>query len=225
MSTGRESTRARGSVAAPGPWATMPPTPMSPGPRASPGSAPALRRTGIALAAACLAWGFAESTLFFVIPDVLLTLAATRNLRRALFGCVLAVAGALAGGALMYTWSARDHAAAAAAVDAVPFVPARMVARVHEHLVQQGGWAVVVGAWIGRPYKLYAVEGAAVGMSLAAFLATSVPARLLRFVFLAVVARLVARVTIRRWGWRTTVTIWAVVWGINYGLYWTAMSS
>jgi membrane protein YqaA with SNARE-associated domain len=202
----------------------MPPTSMTLIPRASPGPAPDPGRAGVGVAAACLVWGFAEATLFFVIPDVLLSLVATRNLRRGLVGCCLALAGALAGGTLMYAWSARDHAAAVAAVDAVPFVPSPMVTRVHGDLVRQGGWAVVAGPWTGRPYKLYAVEAAAAGMSLAAFVAVSVPARLLRFVFLAVVARLVARVTIPRWGWRTTVTIWAVVWVINYGLYWTVMS-
>jgi hypothetical protein len=48
-----------------------------------------------------LIWGFAEATVFFVVPDVLLTAIPVRDLRAASLACFLALLGALAGGTLM----------------------------------------------------------------------------------------------------------------------------
>ena len=195
-------------------------TETRPGTRdARPGGGIGLRAT----AAACLLWGFAEATLFFVVPDVLLTWVALRSLRRALLGCVLALLGALAGGALMYRWASLDRPAALAAVDRVPFVPAATLGGVHDQLARQGAVAVVAGAWMGRPYKLYAVEAPGAGMSAGELLAVTVPARLLRFAALSLLAHLVGRALLARWGWRVTLAVWAAVWTVNYGLYWAAM--
>jgi len=188
-------------------------------PRREPG------RLGAGLVLACVGWGLAEATLFFVIPDVLLTWIATRSRRRALWGCAFALVGALAGGSAMYRWSAGDHLAAVAAVDRVPFVPSATVARVERDLERSGGLAVIAGAWMGRPYKLYAVEAPAAGMSASAFLAATVPARLLRFVAFVLVASAVARRVTRRWGARATTILWAAVWIVNYAIYWTLMST
>ena len=118
-----------------------------------------------------------------------------------------------------------DPAAALVAVDRVPFVPTASIGRVRDQLERQGAPAVVAGAWMGRPYKLYAVQAAAAGMSAAELLAITVPARLLRFVFLAVVAHLLGGTIRARWGDRWAFGIWALAWTLNYALYWTAMSS
>ena len=68
--------------------------------------------------AAAFAWGFAEATLFFVVPDVWLTLIAVRRgLRPALVACGWALAGALAGGLAMYAWGAFDTATAREALE------------------------------------------------------------------------------------------------------------
>jgi membrane protein YqaA with SNARE-associated domain len=53
---------------------------------------------------ASFAWGLAESTFFFFVPDVVLTFSALRNYRMALRAAVAALAGALIGGTLMYAW-------------------------------------------------------------------------------------------------------------------------
>ena len=194
------------------------------GPATAPSPAAPRRGRGLVVALAALAWGFAEATLFFVVPDVLLTFLALRSWRRAALACVLAVAGALAGGALMHRWSVADAPAAIAAVDAVPFVPADLVARVEEHLARDGAAAIVAGAWMGRPYKLYAVQASRAGIGGVTLLAVTVPARLLRFAFLAALAHAVARFTTPRWGWRTTVALWAAAWTLEYAVYWIVMS-
>ena len=59
--------------------------------------------------AIALIWGFAEATLFFIVPDVWLTLAGRDKLHRGLIVCLYSLAGALTGGTLMYLWGSQDH--------------------------------------------------------------------------------------------------------------------
>ncbi|MEE8522744.1 MAG: hypothetical protein V3T72_02335 [Thermoanaerobaculia bacterium] len=141
---------------------------------------------GVSLAAAL--WGFAEATLFFIVPDVLLSFVALRRRRAALIACLFATAGALVGGALMFAWGSSDVAGAVAALDRVPAVSVEMVEQVESDLERQGLWALMVGPFRGTPYKIYAVESAELEVSLGLFLAVSIPARLIRFVLLSLIA-------------------------------------
>ena len=137
--------------------------------------------TGPAGAAAALAWGFMEGMLFFIVPDVLLTLTALFDFKSAWRQTLLAVAGSLAAGAVLFTWAVHSPENAARVVTAVPFVRPAMVERVRSDLAEAGPYALLRGPLSGIPYKLYAVEAPAV-MGLGAFLAISVPARLERLV-------------------------------------------
>ena len=56
-------------------------------------------------------WGAAEATLFFIVPDVLLSRMALQDRRRALQACLWALAGALAGGTLVWMLGYADPAA------------------------------------------------------------------------------------------------------------------
>jgi len=49
---------------------------------------------------AALVWGFAEATLFFFVPDILITRIALADLRRALWACFWSLLGAVSGGAV-----------------------------------------------------------------------------------------------------------------------------
>src|SRR5438270_13950747 len=66
------------------------------------------RVTGGAALALAFIWGLGEATFFFIVPDVLLTLIATRSLRSAIKATIAALAGALIGGVVMvafaHTW-------------------------------------------------------------------------------------------------------------------------
>jgi membrane protein YqaA with SNARE-associated domain len=132
---------------------------------------------GIALA---LVWGFAESTLFFVVPDVPISLAAALAPRRAWRHIVAAVVGSVLGGLLMFNWAARDAAGARAAVERVPFVTAAMMAKARASYQAHGLGAVFLGPLGGIPYKIYAVEAPAF-VSRSAFLWSTAPARGYRF--------------------------------------------
>ena len=58
-------------------------------------------------------WGFAEGTLFFILPDVPLSFVALFLPRRALLHMAAIVAGAVLAGAVMFTWA--DHSPGARA--------------------------------------------------------------------------------------------------------------
>ena len=56
-----------------------------------------IMRIGRANAIASL-WGFAEATVFFIVPDVLLSWLALRSPKSGLIACLFALLGALIGG-------------------------------------------------------------------------------------------------------------------------------
>ncbi len=120
-------------------------------------------------------WGFAEGTLFFILPDVPLSLAAMFRPRRALFQVVAIVAGAVVAGAVMFSWSARGPDARSA-VAHVPLVTSAMFERAENDYRDFGVRAAAVGPVRGIPYKVYAVE-APEHSSLLSFLAVTIPAR------------------------------------------------
>ena len=81
------------------------------------------RLTGAAL------WGFAEATLFFLVPDVLLSAIALRRGRLAGVACLVALLGALPGGALLYRWGEREPVAARRALDRLPAISTTTIDR------------------------------------------------------------------------------------------------
>lgn len=168
-------------------------------------------------------WGFAEATFFFLVPDLLLSALAISDWRLALWACLAALAGALAGGALMYRWGRRDPDAARRLLVRVPGIPAGMLDEVRRDVAARGLVALLLGPLSGTPYKLYAVESAALHRSFALFLLVSVPARMLRFLLvIAVVAWLSARALPAlpvEWKY----AIWAAAWLAFYLWYFRAM--
>ena len=130
---------------------------------------------GIALA---FFWGFAEGTLFFILPDVPLSFVALFRPRRAWLHLAAIVAGAVLGGALMFSWSSRDSAAHTV-VGSVPLVSQAMFRRADQDFSEHGLWGVALGPLRGIPYKVYAVEAPAY-TSLWPFLLITIPARLWR---------------------------------------------
>jgi hypothetical protein len=127
---------------------------------------------------AALLWGFAEATIFFLVPDVLMTFAGSYQ------ASVAALAGALIGGIVMHRWGSKRPQAARHFLLRIPAIHERLIMDVQSQLAQRGLAAVFIGPLRGIPYKIYAVEWAARGGALGPFLLISIPARYLRF-FLA----------------------------------------
>ena len=169
-------------------------------------------------------WGFAEATLFFIVPDVLLSIIAVRRGRHpAWIATVWTIAGAIAGGALMYCWSARNADGAIALLDRLPAISPQMIVRVGGDLRQSGPAAMIVGAFSGVPYKVYAVMAPAAPIGLAPFLMASIPIRALRFVVVVLIADGVNRLLAARRSLRWRTAVLAAFWFFFYGAYFAVM--
>jgi membrane protein YqaA with SNARE-associated domain len=192
--------------------------PAAPGPRA------ALRASWLPEPPLWLGavWGFAEATVFFVVPDLVITLVALSSLRRAARHLVVVTCGSVAGGILMYTLAAHQPATLQAVVDGVPFVRQWMFDSVARDYAAYGVWGVCMGPLAGIPYKVYAVLGPA-HASPAAFALVSVPARMERLATTLVVFA-AAGWALRRWfPGRTSLALgfYLAYWLVVYGYYWT----
>lgn len=174
---------------------------------------------GIALS---FAWGFAEATLFFIVPDVLLSLVAIFSLRRVWQHIAAAIAGAVAGGALIVLWAQTNPDSAVALVKKVPFVTERMFSRVDLSYQTRGIFAVYAGPLTGTPYKIYAVAAPRF-VSPTSFLFATIPARGWRFVLVSLFSAACAGVLRKYWNASLRqLTRWhALAWMAFYAFYWT----
>ncbi len=141
-----------------------------------------------------VAWGFSEATLFFVLPDVVITwLAVRRGVFAGLIAALLATVGTVAGGWVMYRWGATDPAGVGDALVGLPAIDRAMVDQVRSALAADWRRALFGGAFTGVPYKIFAAGAPQVGIALAPFLLVSIAARLARFASLALVAGVLGR--------------------------------
>lgn len=173
--------------------------------------------------AVALLWGFAEATLFFIVPDVWLTLLARERLRPALIASLYSLAGALAGGSLMYLWGRGEPQAARAVLELIPAIGPAMIERVRDELSGEGVLAVLLGPLSGTPYKIYATQAAQAGIGAGTFLLISVPARLGRFLLVTLLAHLVLRGVVRRWPGVNRVAVLLGGWALFYAGYFSLM--
>jgi membrane protein YqaA with SNARE-associated domain len=180
----------------------------------------------VGLSAAALVWGFAEATLFFIVPDVYLSATAVGCGRRsALRAAAWAIGGAVLGGALMHVWGAVDADGAIAALDRLPAISPAMIAGASDELERHGIAAVIIGGVTGVPYKVYAVLAQEAGIELPLFLLISVPARAGRFLLVVLVADWVNRLLAHRLAPRWRYAALATAWLVFYGLYFAAMAN
>jgi hypothetical protein len=170
-------------------------------------------------------WGLAEATLFFIVPDVLLTWLAgfrSRLVWRAVAACL---GGALLGGLVMYLAAVDSPERMRALLELVPAINGDFIAATGAALQEQYGSRMLQAGFSGVPYKILAVESAAQGQSLATFLGWSVPARLSRWVLIVLLARGVTLFVRSRFAGADRVlwTLWGAGWSIVYAVYFTLM--
>jgi membrane protein YqaA with SNARE-associated domain len=172
-------------------------------------------------AVVALGWGFAEATFFFVVPDVWIGLLALFSWRAGLRAVVLAVMGAVLGGALIYGVGAQfDPDRSAQLLDAVPAISPGMVERVEEEMREHGPASMLLGPLRGTPYKIYARTAGVQEQPLGSVLLWTIPARSARFALVAAVAALcgwlVRRITPRT-GW--LLGPYLLAWTVFYAGY------
>lgn len=168
-------------------------------------------------------WGFAEATLFFIVPDVWLSIAGRDHLHQGLRACLYGVVGALIGGSIIYFWGAHDCASAIAVMEKIPAVSSDMVSRVRQELTERGTWAIMLGIFSGTPYKLYTAQAANAGIEFWMFLLVSMPARLIRFGSVTILCHYVVRLS--RWSGLTTnsMTVILLGWTLFYLIFFWMM--
>lgn len=169
-------------------------------------------------------WGFAEATLFFIVPDVLLTAVALTSLRRALQVAAWALAGALVGGALMWTLGRTDPTTGNAWLAQLPAISHAMIADVGRQLASSGLPALFAGPVTGTPYKIYALQAGQLGIGLVEFLLVSIPARMLRFVAVTLAVGGVSKLLARWMGLRWRQALLGACWVLFYTWYFHALS-
>jgi len=178
-----------------------------------------------ALDIAAFIWGVAEATLFFFVPDVLLSYIGLKNgVKDAARASLIAAIGAAVGGAIMYAWSAADPAAARAAVLAVPAISEAMVARAADAMREDWFLATLLGPLSSTPFKVYAILALhAGGTTLPAFALAGMIARLPRFLLVGCGVALLGR-GLRRWLSERRL-FWLLIgaWVLFYAVFFASM--
>lgn len=170
-------------------------------------------------------WGFAEATVFFVVPDVFITRLALRDsLPRALLACVYALGGALLGGAVLWFAATQsDMATPLLRLFAhLPGINRDLVAATGQALYDHGPKALLAGGLLGQPYKLFAVHAGVQEIPLGGFILFSAVARFARFALTATLAWLVG-LGLKRWPKSRVLQLHALVWLCFYTIYFLAV--
>lgn len=169
-----------------------------------------------------LFWGFAEGTLFFIVPDLIITLTALYAGRKALLQMGAVTLGSLLAGTLLYLWAMQDPAAALELILSIPFVMPGMLKTVQADYLDLGAWALCKGPMSGIPYKLYAVT-APQHLGPALFLLVSIPARLERLVTSWLVFAVIGRLFKAKLQRRPAIGLGfhACYWALIYAFYWS----
>jgi len=169
-------------------------------------------------------WGFAEGTLFFIVPDLILSWASLSGVRCGIkiFGAILA--GAVIGGLCLYAWALWRPDSARSAVASVPFVRTRMFDKVEEDYRAHGVSGIFYTLGTGVPYKVYAVLAPPVTTPVRWAFVT-VPARFERMALSWLIPTFLGW-SLRRWitsHQRLTVALWLGFWVITYAVYWSTV--
>ena len=168
-------------------------------------------------------WGFAEATLFFIVPDVFLSWVALKHPRKAFIACFWTLAGALVGGALIFYLGRTNPQPVGDLFISIPAISGDMLQDVKMQLQNDGLTALFIGPLIGTPYKIYALQAAQLGLAFIPFLLVSIPARLVRFVLVTALAALVSRMLKNVVSLRALRAAHIVLWIGFYTFYFSVM--
>jgi hypothetical protein len=177
-----------------------------------------------ALDIAAFAWGLAEATLFFIVPDVILSyIGLRRGVKAAARASIIAAIGAAIGGVIAYLWAVQDFGSAHETVLAVPAISEAMAARADAAMAANWFLAILLGPFSSTPYKLYAILAPHAGAPLALFALASIAARLPRFLIVSTGVALIGRGLTRWLNERQLLWVLAGAWLIFYAAFFALM--
>jgi hypothetical protein len=166
-------------------------------------------------------WGFAESTLFFIVPDVWLGFVAIFARRWAGAVLVAAIVGAVIGSVALWYWSLASGPVVYRLLLELPGLNEVDLMQARGALVSQGAPAIAF-AWLQAvPIKVYVHEAALVGVPLADVLANVAFNRFVRLGLVVAVAAAAGRVleTPIRARAAVSVVAYVVLWLGLYAAY------
>jgi membrane protein YqaA with SNARE-associated domain len=164
-------------------------------------------------------WGFAEATLFFIVPDVLISSLALNSLRKALWACASAALAASVGGLLVWLFAFNYPMATREVLFQIPGISEGSFRSV-EHLLTKGLYeGMVQGAFSGVPYKIFAAEAGASKQNPALFTLLSIAARLPRFVLGAFITWSVSYLIGDKLSANNKLSLCLVLWAVFYFFY------
>ncbi|MGK9170640.1 hypothetical protein KXR53_30355 [Inquilinus limosus] len=176
-------------------------------------------------------WGVAEASLFFVVPDVPVSLIAlARGWQAGLRAAVAAAAGAMLGGAALAVFASQAPETALAVVEAVPAISPAMIARLQGLMAGAESAAGLAGVLIlaslsGIPYKIAAASAPALGIPVWELALLTPLVRLPRFVALAAGGAILHQLTPALPAWlqpvRVRLLLATLGWSAFYVSYWT----
>ncbi|WP_029058839.1 hypothetical protein [Stappia stellulata] len=168
-------------------------------------------------------WGFAEATVFFTVPDVLLTFIAQTSLRRALLASLFTALAACIGGAVLYALALERPDLAHTLLITVPGIFPDLITRAGALLDNGLLPGLVEGSLTGVPYKIFAVETARNGTPFALFLLASLPARLLRLTLSCLASWLIFAKLLSGVSLWTRRLLLAAFWIVFYAAYYAGL--
>jgi hypothetical protein len=167
------------------------------------------------------AWGFAEASFLFVVPDVWLGLVALFAPRRMLATLAAIVAGAAAGAACLYLLTLAFGDAVTSLILALPAIGDADLEQARALLADDGASATFTAVLEGRAVKLYVHAAALDGIGLGDVVAFTVLNRLARLLVFGLVLAAVGwagRPIVARWP-RSIVALYALAWVAFYAGY------
>ncbi len=170
-------------------------------------------------------WGFAEGVLFFIVPDVYISLATLFSLGAGAIAWAWSIIGSLAAVTLIYV-NMRLGFDYVGLLDAVPGISPGMVARVTRQLSTGGLPFTPLLVLGGVPFKVYSGVAFSLGMPFLAVMLWTVFARVVRIAPTFVITGALRLVLARRIDRNavTWVVLLAVFWIVFYVYYFNAMS-
>jgi membrane protein YqaA with SNARE-associated domain len=138
-------------------------------------------------------WGFAEATVFFIVPDVYLGFVALFHWRRGFSVAIAALLGAMLGGSVLYFLAMNNPSSIHRLLIRVPLIDTALVNEVAETMRADGLVTILTGPLKGTPYKIYAAQAGEQAVSFLSFLLMTIPARLERFFPVVLVFRGIGR--------------------------------
>src|SRR2546430_15300997 len=169
-------------------------------------------------------WGLAESTVFFIVPDVGVAFIAAMSPRTWWKAAVMSIVGTLVGALVLFLviqlWLGPR---AVQLLLWVPGIHPASLAIASTRISDHGAAALLEAAFQGIPYKVFATQLTVAGVSLPVLLLWTTPSRALRLVPVAAIAGAGGRwlqSSLRRhfWLW---VGAYAVFWVTFYAWYWS----